>query len=122
MTIDDLKVLSLRFPLSRPSAWALSNKWTKLIEEFSKGSEKDKLEFFTVGFWFVEEVGKHGEHKDSGLGQCFTYLVRNFHTDKTVQFFSKCLFHHVGKISCKGASQKIFETPFISYMDTVDNH
>lgn len=60
---------TLRFPMTKVSASHISTVWNTLIERL------DVSEMFSVGFWFLEQIGKDAS-KDLGLCYCFVGVYR----------------------------------------------
>lgn len=71
---------TLRFPMTKVTASHLSAVWNTLIERL------DVSEMFSVGFWFLEQIGKDAT-KDLGLCYCFVGVYRKNPSQVAFPFF-----------------------------------
>ncbi len=71
-----LEERTLRHPLNRITVRAAAKRWLDFIGNSIKD---EKFEIFTIGFWFLEQIGVH-QSKDYGLALIFSIIYSNYPT------------------------------------------
>ena len=83
--LAELKNYTVRFPLTRPSAWFLAKLWKQIAGQLADIEHTKRIEVFSASFWFLDQIGQHGDLKESGICLTFSFLYQSFLEDNSVR-------------------------------------
>lgn len=108
--MTELKNNTVRFPLTRPSAWFLAKLWKQTADQLADLEQSKRIEVFSASFWFLDQIGQHGDLKEPGICLTFSFLYQSFLDDKSVRPANNITFVNfsfLDEISCQRNAKKV---------------